>query len=1046
MSSELSAAIAEGGQHPDVVQSMPALRYPMFVRRAAELSALPPLVAISCNGLNPEAIVTGSAYEVGALAVAGAVYGAQRIRQGYAAPKALELQEALQQELKQPVDIQRGRRRDSYALRWYGFDAGYHEDGFDPASQVEEFARLVEAADQKRPPKIIVSANIYKDRPELSDLGSRMEQSKRPVEDRYADQELVKFTIEEAKQLAGVLRSEQAQDMVEDLLAVLRQRQPNHRLILSGITSDAAQRLTLKQLVRRSIEDRLNEESGFGIDRGSSGTEFMRYKTRTSALLSGTHVMKTNMMTDVRGAIKLQSDGLMPLTRKQLGDMVTAIKANPDTADPADIETALWLYLQAPIEDADSRQTAPGRETGGNATEPIAPSMNTRLRTVQPTTFPWLGRYAQGVTKETATLTFRHSRIKQALGALLIFGGLSGAAMATGYVVRNQVDAAYAEARQNLKKDHPGESSVFDSESVDRYWDEHPSISNRLYQAHAGLEKIDYTVLSATQSLGKSVGLHPENLGLDDYTDSWLYTKLEQIKLQANLYGANNGDVPIGDVDDKGKNIPVWKLESRGGASSTGYWNQSVAPRMGIGTSSTRFNGQHEENAWISFQASEKELENAERLDVPDVEAIDPKLPQLLVHGEQAFFVRDALEAGRKVLRLPVLDGTVINGLSIYSTMSDNRQKISIDHQIYRLQDGTYQLVIPHDEAKSKFATTPEDLVSITYVLQKDALAPKVRAVGETTIYDSPLHTALTEEDRANIWQAAPGRPTGFAPTDAEVIARSVRNRPYSFTPLADAGKKSRYAPAGKNTAYAKVPEGASYEDRLVAVGQHLASLESANCNTAGSQLLLMSEARHNGKPLNMVTGFLQPSEDGSLSTRESHAYTVDSDGRRIDPTPASDLPSPPVEEPEEVRKDSEIVADALQTGALGIGGIAAIVAGGFASRRGIRSFKQHARQRLESELFPEDENRRQELALAVARLKWLNYSKSDSIYDDGAIRRSAAQTTDLTRSYASTPAGIKKSDIAASIAERAVPIDTWNPQEKADVLNLSARLGKFRA
>jgi hypothetical protein len=61
--------------------------------------------------------------------------------------------------LQQPADVIRTKDGPD-AIRWYGFDAGYHKADFDPLLGVGEYRKITRAAQDTKASLITVSANI----------------------------------------------------------------------------------------------------------------------------------------------------------------------------------------------------------------------------------------------------------------------------------------------------------------------------------------------------------------------------------------------------------------------------------------------------------------------------------------------------------------------------------------------------------------------------------------------------------------------------------------------------------------------------------------------------------------------------------------------------------------------------------------------------------------------------------------------------------------------------------------------------------------------
>ncbi|MDB5185347.1 MAG: hypothetical protein JWN38_1155 [Candidatus Saccharibacteria bacterium] len=693
---------------------------------------------------------------------------------------AIRQHEALQAVWGQPVD----QKRD--VLRWYGFDYGYHREGFDPADNLPEFQQVVNDAPGRSITKIAVSnsaieALFPRDDPIQPTVVSGMTFLHKRVEDFYSDPAVAVLTIEEAQTLVARLLDKRSDGLLDPAMTLLDEINPLHPILQAYREGGIRDHARLQRILRPRIEN-ASHDGYRTAERNDDHTGWKHSRVQSRGILSGRQLQLVASSLDNNGNERLRMDGQTPLSTRPASELVEqARQAVASGGKPIDIlEQALWLQIE------DYKQVVI-KKAGTSAA--IHDSLQTRTLEHRPRHAPYMGSYGRGVKHESASFHYNHTP------RFLI--GLGAAALTT------------------LALASPIAGSG----------------------GHSGNSK-------ATSISGST-----------------------------------------GDVDSRQVSHPttMWNIERHNGASSAGYWAQSVSNQLllapdGLGGG----NPLPPDNFGIEFSTSYQNYQqDSERLTLPT--AVTTNNPYIVVSHKLAsndrrvysFLSDEKFKAGlsqRDVpfsigYQLPVLEGTTITSVNA----EIDGHKLSPDtFAVFAQPDGTYSLRVLHD--------TPNHSPTVTYTVTPSNQPLPVRAAAPVSVArynarDMPITAAMTESDRLHVLQALPGHHTDTDTTPGHIVAAVRTAHHYSYTPYVDEQKAGTFIPI-KDT------------NSLVAIGETAAQLSGANCNVASMQSFLMTggvDAQQ--QPIDPVIGF-KNDNDATLRSDEAHMWLTNSTGNYGDPTP----------------------------------------------------------------------------------------------------------------------------------------------------------------
>lgn len=391
-------------------------------------------------------------------------------------------------------------------------------------------------------------------------------------------------------------------------------------------------------------------------------------------------------------------------------------------------------------------------------------------------------------------------------------------------------------------------------------------------------------------------------------------------ELSPGLYAEQKEQARTGDSNVNNK--AVYSVESLDGTPVTGYWHAATFNQMEVGSSGIYYSN-------ISYQFDEVSLRYYVGRSMEDLNAeasIIVSTPYLSLSDSSS-------------KQLPILNGMAIMAVRIVD--ADDPSRVYTPERAKSPEDTDLVNLRLDDKEKDGIWRAGIRKPTLVYWLAPARWTP-FDSYGKQFIVPGDRKKTLAEAGEGfNGISVAARKAFGLeadAPIDEVVGAISAKE--YSFTPLANAGLTSliKYD-----------PEKSDYE-MLTEAAVTLGSLDSYNCNLASTSFLLMLAAEDIGK-YNYVTGFLNGADgnDSVLSTKEAHAWIMNSENEIIDPTPIGGGDAS-LAEPEDFpddaasRLDARGVLAASATGVLSLVGVAAL----WKNRRRIRKGVQKVRTAVE--------------------------------------------------------------------------------------------------
>lgn len=313
-------------------------------------------------------------------------------------------------------------------------------------------------------------------------------------------------------------------------------------------------------------------------------------------------------------------------------------------------------------------------------------------------------------------------------------------------------------------------------------------------------------------------------------------------------------DGGIGDVRHLDGDKEILSVKGLNGASTEGYWGQYAAEQLIVPIG---YGNGYKYDAWMeNFGANDNGQEQPAFINLPmdNSELINTSKPHIEV--SQKINPRDATLISRRPLA--VKQGTELFAAAFI--LHNEGKNYILPVSAYRNVDNEWYIKSVELDALVANGTTYDD-AEFKYWLSEGK--------GESLRADSPLIVS-------------DGRSPGVAIDDIDTsqTAKSlgedplyaIRQKNYSLTPLSDEGADS------SASSYATIDD----------YGKMLATLDSANCNTATTSLLLATKGHdYDGKRTNPALGYYNDG-DNKLSVREAHMWAVNENGEVIDPTPSS--------------------------------------------------------------------------------------------------------------------------------------------------------------
>ena len=338
----------------------------------------------------------------------------------------------------------------------------------------------------------------------------------------------------------------------------------------------------------------------------------------------------------------------------------------------------------------------------------------------------------------------------------------------------------------------------------------------------------------------------------------------------------------VGNVDNSGKNQPVWLLKGTG-LSTEGYWSESTfnlitSNPAGHGEGGLTWGERRRGYDVLHSGAAPKVLTLHKPSQLPKGQ---PSIEVSSVQGRtmNQFYGDDQ---GSYFESIPVLSGTAPIALQAGVAEAGSNEQHPIKADIVQLKDGTFGVVA----YRSSKDTLNSQKLYLTYWLapssQQHLPYGDVHANGSTTDHDLTFPGEKLPDTKlgsvpAEVNKYVPGLPAaGLARSQALATFMGTKFD-YATAPFSTFKTKN-----GSETADQRTGDFVQYTD-LVLRGL------KANCNVANTLIAI-----DNPKDLNAVTGYHNSRSPKSaydtLSSSESHLWDVNSSGTVVDGTPSKGL------------------------------------------------------------------------------------------------------------------------------------------------------------
>jgi len=905
--------------------------------RSATMVGLPVMGTALLSGpleMGARFIAGGTATFLAGAAASAAVYIGQRRLEGKRLKKREASQQVIQDHLDEPIDLirQKGRRNKETTVRWYGADA--YCDGHTDPTVPNRFAKIVDFAEEQKLQHVVVSSHLlgngaelaeaYKDK--LVDTEQLMKKTKGVViDDRIADESLLKLTTGEARDLVDKLEAEGKILRVEALADWLLACDPEHSVAIAYKNwtehgkSDQL-KPALIQSMRTCVERRAQDDAYGNSRRMFIETDEKRVAvkerlaTTVTALPDGIRTLSQGIEPESSDSLTMGYQGFSELVGMNMETFVAAMtkvsqynlrelaQAKDEqsklmiiglgTQTKAKLELALFYALSKP--DVLIKGLRSGTARPDDSSADIS-TLYGRLADERPRSILGLGLRERGtVPKDEQTITYDRLSFRnlgKKLGAAVLAGTI---AMGAGWgwsEAWGSADWWSAVCNPDFKFG-PKERKECD----DTYHSWFPIVEKPADAVSDSNSNLESTLLIQAYKLGiidsdniKSISRH--------IPEKWAREKREDIQKRFNLYGGNHSQ--MGDVYHDG-NPAVWSLESINGAETSGFWASNIQDHITVDAKDSYF----KETALPPLATGEVNLSVLQMRDhivpigtevpeyyqdqiIPVRELRIPTVPLAsssvvrvsgrLLYGDLDYY---GLGSSKRLetFSLPVIEGgDIVAAKVVVKDLATDNVISRPDNFIYQEENGTFRFGISSEAKKDGY-------LDIEYWVDPAATTDlAVRAVHPMTSQQRgetyrPLTTVISEQQTKEL-----RRRLNISVDDPAIeVARAIaHSRDYSFTPYEKSRKEN---PRNLNPL-----SGAETGAMLTAVAEYAEELDDANCNVA-TNIQIVATRGKDGKDgfVNGVTGFNNPAGKDSnvLSQTESHQKMVNNVGEFIDSTP----------------------------------------------------------------------------------------------------------------------------------------------------------------
>jgi hypothetical protein len=941
--SELTPAQQHGDLttlHDDVIRRgdpLDAMR-PLFVSTEFRLNAGAQAgVALWMGAVETPSLhylATYPLYALGGMALARAGTVASNKRSQRQSREREGLQEAVRQELGEPVDLFRTggvsrKTGNQTVLRWYGADGlDLTEDPTATPLLVRRLSRLLDKVEASPVDTIALPTNwltgqekpldpraygvVVPGEDFVASLHKARDERKRTrleVVDLSSAEDILYTGTAGCRTILADLREQTSASFHTYLLDCIAKGDPQSKVpaLYSQLAAVSGEDNPESHLLKRHLQAEIERALLVAIapeplaEKDELGVVH-KVKTHTSLTVRGTAVSALDSYYDHTGQGIVRHQGSQDLlgylklgSQQALVEKLQSLDAGSEAAMLA--KTALLLDMD-PDTEFDSAQKpllngADELETG-----------ETLLESAQIDT-PWNRGKKPKKGQETApiSLEYIHSqkpsvRIVSKVGAMAIAVGVP---LLFGTVLNRSADRVYYERVEDSKALY-GVPYYQNDALKERFLADRPWGERYVMTVLAEMSTAHEAAQSAMLRGMDTVGLQDmrNKLGLVNWSDYTLpppeadYTQKD--------------DLHTGDVEQD-ENTPVYTITPFNGASTAGYWAASVDNTLDLSVSGS-----------YPFTNNSLSFREGYSFDCQDEECyVGAILPTTPTNMDSVLYeVTTPYYGNAGAHGLPLTEGTSVVAAQLSYPNAQGEQVIMQPNITYLPKSHTYRTHYPVD-------TPPDapDVVTLTYWLGPSQTS--VNATGELMVpdlADMPAVHAATK--------AALGLPAD-APESA--VSAAIRSKNYSFTPFLDADVPPISTP------YRGVRDAPT--STLATIGETMATIPATNCNVAASTYILANGGTFDGQNANPVSGFRNGSQDNVLSTMEAHAWLVNESGDILDNTPASSATLPPLKAENTDESNALAAVAAGSAGLLALAGVSTLL---YKKRRRIAQRVERAR------------------------------------------------------------------------------------------------------
>lgn len=784
------------------------------------------------------------------------------------------LQTVVRDELDEPVDIIRAKSHDNddtIIVRWYGVDnaAMTHDT---PSNLRHRAATVANFARDNDIEKIVVGVGDSDD--DLTELGGGYvsDQKHLPwigIEDYASDEQVKALTPQGLESFIDECLAERDDELLRSLVDVIDDTRLSELLDEYTSTHDENALLAIKQVAR------------FAIERNADSTDSVRVYSEDGVPLR----QRSDVITQVKGggvrriAVFPSVDSTRePGARYLETTSVASVAGFPDYTrmraafdDPdfiTQIDTAkAWAVLYAVIHERDTdtaQQLAVNRSANGNNRDGA-------------TLFERIGEARDRYGLDDAEV-YKKRRLRRMLAVVTLTALPMGAGIGAGMAFSAESNAAVSQLNTACEQ-------YFHVKDTNFYTDCYPGVGDKatVYNRRAhglqtdynkSLNKLDGALLKyqtevpayIAQFLVDHAGLNAAAQLSSAFQDKELQKHASLIaKLHGtppDMYAKDAQNSLIGDVPGSENRI-VYTIKPLRGGSSAGYWPTQQFNRVDATSQSTTVFHNGSINFSYTPPENQEGVSNVSYTVPYELNDIEKQNPDYMVETPYIGFKLDGSASSNEAVALPVKQGYTIIGARYVDKADPSRvMPVSINNP-----NGIAPTAMPFGTGQITSLQNP----ALQYWIKKTNVTTRPVSQMSAEALDG-IHV-LSTADKRTVAVAVRGA-LGLADTASpdEVLAAIRDHHTYAYTPFT------------RQNVNPVVMSKKNSVQLMTTVGGVLADLKSYNCNLASAEYLLATLDDSSKRALE--TGFRNDGENNYLTTQGAHAWTIDSAGHVVDPTP----------------------------------------------------------------------------------------------------------------------------------------------------------------